>query len=292
MEPLVSIIIPSYNYARYLPSTLDSVLNQDFQNYEIVLVDDGSSDESPLISEKYAKKDSRIRYKRRDVNKGVFATTAEAIDLARGTYIHLFSADDLYLPGCLSKFVEQFTQNPHAGLICSNMSYFQDGSAEMDVKPLLKSAHKPRFYSPPELTSLFLETEFWIPGFACMARKDLILKYEGHTPALENISDWFLFHRIALFEGALYIPENLLAMRVHDQTYTRQVKRNKKRRRATYWSLLKHLEKKRETKEKFKEAALLAFVFKELSWKARLNPKYWGYLPYIHQKNQTSRSST
>lgn len=280
-EPKLSIIIPCYNYARYLHTSIDSVLQQDYPHYELLLIDDGSSDETWNIMQEYAACHSHIRIFKHRTNLGIFKANERGWNEARGTYLHFFSADDLYRPTSLSKVMSLFHHNPQLGLVCTDLDYFEDETGKTTTKKLLPYQIKPHIFNPEEMVSLFQKTEFWIPGLTCII-KAAILKKHGHLdPQLENISDWFCFHKIALLEGVGYIPETLIAMRLHSQTYTARVKRDKRRRRATYHHLLQLLARNREMGELFKQSGLLTFIFRELNWKLRFNPRYLGYWRYL-----------
>lgn len=281
MTPELSIIIPCYNYARYLRACVDSVLAQDYPDYEIILIDDGSSDETWGIMEEYAHLHTHVRSIKNVINQGIFKANQQGWEAARGKYLHFFSADDLYHPSCLSKVMQLLHENPHLGLACTNLSYFQDGNETQSTKALLEDCVSPKLFSPAEMIPLLQKTNFWIPGLTCIVKQETLKKHGHLDPQLENISDWFCFHKIALFEGVGYIPEALISMRLHDQTYTSRVKRDKKRRRATYKHLLRYLSHNPDICRPFKRSGLLSFIFRELYWKLRFNPRYISYWRYL-----------
>lgn len=280
----VSIIIPCYNYAHYLPASIDSVLRQDYPHYEVILIDDGSSDATWEIMQTYAARHPHVRAFKHETNQGIFKANKRGWDEARGKYLHFFSADDLYHPTCLPKVMHLFQENPHLGLVCTDIAYFQDHTQKITEKKLLTTCRTPRLFSRNEMIPIFQSTNFWIPGLTCVVKQETLQKYGHLDPRLENISDWFCFHKIALFEGVGYIPETLISMRLHDQTYTSRVKRNKKRRRATYRYLLQLLDENQEVREPFKEAGLLTFIFRELYWKLLFNPRYFSFWRFLKKK--------
>lgn len=96
-KPLVTIIVPVYNAEKYLKRCVDSILNQEFQNYELILADDGSTDLSGSLCDRYAALDSRIKTIHKP-NTGVSDTRNKALDLARGTYIQFVDSDDWITP--------------------------------------------------------------------------------------------------------------------------------------------------------------------------------------------------
>lgn len=285
MATELSIIIPCYNYARYLRTSVDSVLNQNYPDYELLLIDDGSSDETWNIMQSYAAKYPHIRIFKNESNQGIFKSNQRGWQEATGKYLHFFSADDLYQPSCLPSVMQLFQANPHLGLVCTDIGYFQDGTSAVTPNRLLATCKVPRIFTKGEMIPLFQTTNFWIPGLTCVVKNETLQKYGHLDPKLENISDWFCFHKIALFEGVGYIPNALISMRLHEQTYTARVKRDKGRRRATYHYLLQHLSENKEIREQFKASGLLSFIFRELYWKLRFNPRYYDFWPYLKKRN-------
>lgn len=277
MNSEVSVIVPCFNYGHYLEEALDSVLSQDFTAYEIILVDDCSTDNTAAISKKYTKRHSQIRYVAHPKNLGLFQSFITGFQNSTSKYIHYLSADDRYLPGFLSKGMQFLQDHPQAKLVCTDLGYFQDHSDTIESKPLLARCEKPIFIPKEEIVEVFRTTNFWVTGTSCIFYRELLEKYGPFIFQLENLSDWFLFHKIALYEGVGYIPETLTSMRVHEQTLTNQVKRNKKRRRATYHHLLNILLQNKDLLHRFLDAHLLDFIFRDLKWKLYMNPKYMCY---------------
>ena len=110
MEPLVSIIVPIYNAEKALNRCIDSILAQDYRNFELILMDDGSKDRSPQICDEYAAKDPRIRVIHKP-NSGVSATRNAALDVARGEYIQFLDSDDWITPDATKLFVRSAVQS-------------------------------------------------------------------------------------------------------------------------------------------------------------------------------------
>ncbi|MEG2686711.1 MAG: glycosyltransferase family 2 protein [Christensenellaceae bacterium] len=108
--PLVSVIIPSYNYEKYIEQAILSVVNQTYQNLELVIVDDCSSDTSFLLIQKLAEtyqNDMRFVLHQNKQNKGAYATINDGILMAHGEYITILNADDLYMPNRLEKMMDK-----------------------------------------------------------------------------------------------------------------------------------------------------------------------------------------
>lgn len=128
MIPIVSVIIPNYNYARYIENRIQSVLNQTFQNFELILLDDASSDESITIIEQYRNHPKVSHVEINASNSGSpFLQWEKGISLARGKYIWIAEADDLADKDFLSLTVRALDENPGA-TVAITMSHLIDGN--------------------------------------------------------------------------------------------------------------------------------------------------------------------
>ena len=124
--PSVSICIPTYNYARYLPDALDSACRQSFTDIEIVVVDNCSDDGTQELVSEYARRESRIVYHRNDTNIGMTGNFNLAMNLAHGKYIKFLCADDILKPDCVRSMVEVMEGSPEVSLVGCRRSIFND----------------------------------------------------------------------------------------------------------------------------------------------------------------------
>lgn len=113
-EELVSIITPVYNCAKFLPKTIESVLNQTYKNWEMILVDDCTPDNSAEIINEYSKRDKRIKYFKSEQNSGAAETRNRALKESKGRFIAYLDADDLWTPEKLEKQVKFMLDNNYA----------------------------------------------------------------------------------------------------------------------------------------------------------------------------------
>ena len=149
MNPLVSIIIPTFNSSQYLKATLDSVLLQTYAHWECILVDDGSTDLTVTISLYYQEKDPRFHlYKRPiDLPKGPSSSRNFGLEQAKGAYVIFLDSDDLLASTCLAHRVEVFSQNQSCDFLVFQMERFltepdfsiTEKNAIQDKKEVLKS---------------------------------------------------------------------------------------------------------------------------------------------------------
>lgn len=113
-ERLVSIITPTYNCAKFIARTLDSVQAQTYQNWEMIIVDDRSQDNTKEIIEKYVKSDYRIKYHLLDVNSGAAVARTTAMKLAKGSYMAFLDSDDIWVSDKLEKQIKWMEENGYA----------------------------------------------------------------------------------------------------------------------------------------------------------------------------------
>ena len=117
MNDLISIVLPVYNGAKYLRESLDSVLAQTYTNWELLIVDDCSKDETPDIAQEYAQRDSRIRYYRNEENLRLPRNLNKGFSLTRGDYLTWTSDDNRYRPEALEKMYQALQENANAQLV-------------------------------------------------------------------------------------------------------------------------------------------------------------------------------
>lgn len=110
-EDLVSIIIPAYNCGDFIESTLDSVREQTYQEWEAIIVDDCSTDNTEEIIKSYMLKESRVKYYKLDKNSGAAIARNRAVELAQGTYIAFLDSDDIWFPEKLTKQINFMRKN-------------------------------------------------------------------------------------------------------------------------------------------------------------------------------------
>jgi len=113
-SPTVSVCIPTYNRSRYLLDCIKSILRQSFSDYELIIVDDCSTDNTSEVVHKF--KDSRIRYLRNDENVGQMMNLNKCLDVATAEFICVFHDDDVYDPQILEKHLRVFSSNERIGL--------------------------------------------------------------------------------------------------------------------------------------------------------------------------------
>ncbi len=151
-DPIISVIVPVYKVEQWLPACVDSLLAQEFLDFELLLVDDGSPDGCPDLCEAYAQKDERVRVIHRP-NGGLSAARNSGIAAARGEYLAFVDADDTVAPGYLSKMLAA-AQSSDADMVAAGFCEMQqDGSVLQDAAQYL--AQQPGTFGGRELFPCF-----------------------------------------------------------------------------------------------------------------------------------------
>ena len=178
--PFFSIIIPVYNAEEYLSECLSSVLAQDFADWEVVMVDDGSTDDSVLIAEKFCNTDSRIKLFRSEVNSGsAYGPRLRAAGLARAPYIVTLDADDVVSPDFL-KQLHDAIELVHPDLVISEM-WSYDGSESRKILPL-ETIDVSKTWNGKELVAhTLIRWAVSLAGFA--VRREIYLEADRHVTA-------------------------------------------------------------------------------------------------------------
>lgn len=205
--PRVSMVMPVFNGARYLATALDSILAQDFQHFELICLNDGSTDVTSRILADYAAKDSRIVYRDNPGNIGLPATLNAGFTLARGEYHSWTSHDNLLRPDMLSILVEVLDADTSVGVAYAGYSVI-DGDGQ------LLRYHPPR---PPE------ERWFSNPvGAAFLYRRDVTKVLGGYDESLFGAEDYDFWLRAARRFKLQPIDRDLYQYRRHDASLTSQ----------------------------------------------------------------------
>lgn len=125
-RPSVTVVIPCYNYGRYLPDAVESALSQDGVEVEVIVVDDASTDGSAAVAWRLASMDRRITVVHHERNQGHIATYNDGLSRAGGRYVTLLSADDLIAPGALSRAAALMEAHPRVGMVYGLPKDFTD----------------------------------------------------------------------------------------------------------------------------------------------------------------------
>lgn len=216
--PKVSVLIPTYNYGQFLDEAIQSVLAQTFTDYELVIVDNCSTDNTSAVVERYLS-DPRITYIRNERNLGLVGNWNKCLDLAKGDYIKMLCADDKFHPQILEKFVAVMEQHPNVMLVTSNNDFFGDKN-KTRVRPFegVVNGHRVRRHILVE------NGKNWIgePSAVMFRRSGLAVgRFSSQLVALIDIEYWL---RLLTMGNIYVLQESLSYFRWHNAAQTAVVR--------------------------------------------------------------------
>lgn len=202
--PRVTVLMPVFNGAKYLREAIDSIIAQTFHDFEFLIINDGSTDDSVSIINSYT--DSRIRLENNESNLGLIATLNYGIDLARGEYVARMDCDDISSPSRLATQVEFMDNNPAVGLCGTWIKVFGDREW-INRYPTTHEAIS---------CGLLFATMFAHP--TVLWRREPFAHFKlYYDPKYQHAEDYELWTRCARSMRTANIPKPLLRYRLHEQ---------------------------------------------------------------------------
>jgi glycosyltransferase involved in cell wall biosynthesis len=237
-SPKISIVMASYNYEKYIAEAIESVLNQTVSNFELIIIDDASKDNSKEIIKEYAKKDDRVFYLLHEKNKGLYETSNEGLSLCRGEYIAFIDSDDIWEKNKLIKQLDIFEEKQSVEVIYTDAETVDEKSQPLFVRFSQKYCAPTIMYVVLKLFKEFFH--FYLPElganrsgniFPYLLRSNWICKSSAifRTKHLRNVrfrkdlkllNDWIFWLDLASKYEFYYIPNSLTRYRIQQTSMT------------------------------------------------------------------------
>lgn len=210
--PKVTIVVPVYNYEQYIVECIDSCLSQTYNNIEVIVVDDGSTDNTPIILKGYSNK---IRYIRQD-NSGPAVALNRGVNAATGEYIAWLSSDDVFLPNKIEKQVALFKLLPDADLIYTDY-YIIDSAGE------IVNEVETEWYPPRKMLEAFIRNNVF-NGSTVLMRKSVWENIGGFEERIVAVVDTYMWINLLLKRyKCIILPEKLVKYRMHSANQSSNV---------------------------------------------------------------------
>lgn len=190
MNSIVTVVIPAYNASGYLEETIESVLQQSFTDFELLVIDDGSTDDTTGIVHRYSQKDSRVRLFSQ-INQGVSVARNTGIHQAKGKFIAFLDSDDLWLPNKLAVHVQHLSTHPKLGMSFGRVEFMS-----FDGKPTGQLSNPRLSNITPK--HLYEENPAITPSNAVI-RRDVLDQIGGFDRELSGYADAELFLRVSCY---------------------------------------------------------------------------------------------
>ncbi len=206
----VSVLMSVYNGEKYLCEAIDSVLNQTFEDFEFIIVNDGSVDKTNEILNSY--RDRRINLIDNKENAGLSKSLNTGLSRARGEYIARMDADDISLPERFKRQIDFLDKNPSIGLLGTSVEFIK-------MENVAKGIYRPPLHHDEIKAYLLINNCLWHPTI--MARRDVMQKVGGYNDSLQAAADYDIMVKIAKISKLRNLEDILLHYRCEDNYYTK-----------------------------------------------------------------------
>jgi glycosyltransferase involved in cell wall biosynthesis len=229
-RPLLTVVLPNYNHARLIGRALTALLRQKHGADEIIIIDDGSTDDSIRVINGIAAAAPVIRLLRNENNIGVIATLQRGLEAARGKYIYFAASDDWIFPDFFASALTRLEANPDVGLFCGE-AMLVDGrnNRPFAVRP----AARPRGTAGPVdaagTEELLRSTDNWILTGSTIFRRECVAWAGGFDARLGSFADGFIARKIALRYGFYFEPKIVASWVVFPDSVSRRTARDLQR---------------------------------------------------------------
>ncbi|MFB3389172.1 glycosyltransferase family 2 protein [Flavobacterium sp. LAR06] len=216
---LVSIIVPCYNQAQYLSEALQSVLNQTYENWECVIINDGSKDNTEEVAKKWVENDSRFLYIYKE-NGGLSSARNAALNVVAGDYIQFLDADDCLHEDKLIKSLFQIKDHSNYNIVVSHFKMFKKNRYD-ELKPFCELSQDILMY---DQILHGWDSKFSIPIHCGLFSSSLFddFRFPENLRAKEDWIMWLTFFQKKI--SAVFINEILAFYRIHSESMTQEVK--------------------------------------------------------------------
>ncbi len=204
-QPLVSVLMTVYNREKYIAQAIESVLNSTYQNWELIIVDDGSNDASVALAQSYEAKDARIKVYVNDINLGDYPNRNQAASYAKGKYLKYVDADDMIYPHGLELLVYYMEQFPEAGYGLCSLAQDKLYMYPFQLSPY--EAYK-RHYFEQQL--------FHKAPLSAIIKRDIFNKVGGFT-GKRMLGDFEMWHLLSQKYPVILMPHGIVWYREHEE---------------------------------------------------------------------------
>lgn len=220
IEPSIAVIVPNYNDIRHLPRCLRSVLDQHVGPQELIVIDDGSTDDSVALIRALIAGNPRAQLVVNPVNLGVNRTVCDALQRVSSDYIVFLAANDFLLPGMLARARQALARAPGAGLWSAMAWLVGEDDRPIRMHPSAVVSLRDVYLPPEQCARLARRLGHWFTGTTVIYHRDTLRAVGGFDPAYGAPADLFAALTVAGLRGAVFTPEPFAAIRIHQGSYS------------------------------------------------------------------------
>jgi glycosyltransferase involved in cell wall biosynthesis len=218
-KPNLSVLLSTKNHGRWIEQCISCILGQSFQDFEFLILDDGSTDSTPNLLKSIHRKDSRIHLLHHKKSRGVIESYNRLARLASGQYLFFCASDDfIHDPTFFQAGIEIFRKYPHLGGLFANCQVL-DGENDEKIETWGWKG-RPRLFQKDEALKYYLNGFLRLPGASTILRRDLFLKAGGYNRSLGPLSDLAINLLVSLDGGIYGIGKTSVTIRVFSRKFS------------------------------------------------------------------------
>jgi glycosyltransferase involved in cell wall biosynthesis len=202
----LSVVLPNFNHGKLIPRALRAFLNQAPPAKEIIVIDDGSTDDSVEVIEEFARRHRSIHLVRHATNRGIIAAVQSGLEVATGEFLLFGSADDFIFPGLFGRAQSALNENPSAALFCAGVALVDNDDRVIGLRPVTQPCRERGYLSPSAVRRAIRTTDFWYLGTTTVYRRKLLAEIGYFDRRLGSIGDTLADRLLAFRHGFCFDP--------------------------------------------------------------------------------------
>jgi glycosyltransferase involved in cell wall biosynthesis len=214
----ISVVIPNFNHGALLPRAVNALMRQRPAPQEIIIIDDGSTDDSPDVIASLQASLPCIHFMRHEENKGVVAAMNEGLRLAKGDLVYFAAADDFCLPALFSTSESALGRFSQAAFFCGRVVMVDDSGRILGFRPFMLPSSRAGLVTPADARDRLAVSDHWCVGPAVVYRRDRLLGAGGFDETMGAFTDGLIVRRLALEHGFYFDPTVVVAWQISPQS--------------------------------------------------------------------------
>ena len=219
---VLSVVMPNFNHGHLIGHALDALAAQERPPDEIVVIDDGSSDESIAVLESYRQKLPQLIVLRNERTLGAIPASQRGLQAATGRYVYFAAADDWVLPGFFARALAIIEANPEVGLVCGEATLLSgETGALIGYRPAVRPSARARKFTPEMTRRLLATTDNFMLAGSAIFHRACVMEKGGFDGRAGSFADGLLTRKVALTHGFYFVPATFAVWNVFSQGYSR-----------------------------------------------------------------------
>ncbi|MDZ4254071.1 MAG: glycosyltransferase family A protein [Sulfuritalea sp.] len=238
--PKLAVIMSNYNHAAHLPAALESLRAQTFRDFEVFIIDDGSTDQSLEVLRAIAAIDPRFTIRASPTNRGLMANVPDLMAMASAPYLHWFASDDVLEPTFFECAVQALDSHPMAAFAFGAFEYLHEDTGRREPRYFAKTPSA-RYFSPSDYARQAALSDGIAIGLVAVLRRTAVDAFGGFPTELRWYTDWFCLQALAFRHGACVLPGIVGTYRIVANAYHVVGPRSRQRQEQLIGSALQRL---------------------------------------------------